>query len=366
MNNYVYNNMPLYGKESSLPMQSFFNNPEILNKNENLRKGPLSEIQTKFIATHKEDCRVAVFSRDGTLAATGSADMSIKILDVSKMHFHNQAKVSSEFGEEFSTVKPVVRTFYDNSAPVNDIDFHPTATLMISCSRDNSIKFFDHEKMIVKRAYNELVEKNNIKSVHFHPSGEYIISGGENPFIRIINVQNFKTFISRDITKQHKGIINQVRYNNDGKIYASCDKRGEIKFWNGQDNRCFRTIKSAHRDCQVFSVSFSEDSKLLLSCGADSTARLWDVSSGSEVLCLTGFKNDDYRSNAVFFHQDQYVLVSDKYSSSVIAFNKNDGQHVRSFIGHSQPIKWICASQSEPAFISCSYDHRARFWGEEF
>ncbi|MES1920842.1 hypothetical protein MHBO_002468, partial [Bonamia ostreae] len=53
-------------------------------------KNPLSAVLTKFIATHKDVCRVGVFSKDGTLAATGSSDTSIKLLDVSKMHFHNQ------------------------------------------------------------------------------------------------------------------------------------------------------------------------------------------------------------------------------------------------------------------------------------
>ncbi|MES1922196.1 hypothetical protein MHBO_003708 [Bonamia ostreae] len=260
-----------------------------------------------------------------------------------------------EFSDDTVSLKPVVRTFYDNVAPVNDLDFHPKATLLISCSQDNSIKFFDHEKMIQKKAYNEIVERKNIRSIQFHPSGEYIISAGDNRFIRIINVQNFKTFISRDSLKQHKHPINQVRYNEDGKTYVSCSKDGQIKFWDGLNNICYRTIENAHGGAPVSSIHFSQNSKLLLSCGPDSTARIWDVGTGQEWLKIQGFRNDSYRSNAVFFHSDAFVLCPDKTSNSIFAFDKNTGKKVRQFLGHSKPVKCLSVSQSEPAFLSCRF-----------
>lgn len=45
--------------------------------------------------------------------ATGSADTSIKLLDVEKMKQYNQNK--SEMGDDFSPSRPVTRTFYDHT-----------------------------------------------------------------------------------------------------------------------------------------------------------------------------------------------------------------------------------------------------------
>jgi cleavage stimulation factor subunit 1 len=57
-------------------------------------------------------CQVAAFSADGEFVATGSADSSIKYLDVDKMHYHTQVKASS--AADFDSSRPVLRTFYDH------------------------------------------------------------------------------------------------------------------------------------------------------------------------------------------------------------------------------------------------------------
>lgn len=44
-----------------------------------------SEYETCYVTSHKGPCRVASYSRDGQLIATGSADASIKILDTERM-----------------------------------------------------------------------------------------------------------------------------------------------------------------------------------------------------------------------------------------------------------------------------------------
>lgn len=120
---------------------------------------------TKFITTHKNACRVAKFSPDGKYVATGSADTSIKLLDVNKMKSYNQTK--SEYGEDFAPARPVTRTFYDHTQvseracicvlmqekAINDLDFHPAVPILISCGKDASIKFYDYSQSTVKRSF---------------------------------------------------------------------------------------------------------------------------------------------------------------------------------------------------------------------
>jgi WD40 repeat protein len=94
----------------------------------------------------------------GRFVATGSADTSIKLLDVERMKIYGQIKTPpagaapATPSEDGGVSHPVTRTFYDNTKPINDLDFHPTADVLVSCSRDCSIKFYDF-KDTLKRAF---------------------------------------------------------------------------------------------------------------------------------------------------------------------------------------------------------------------
>jgi cleavage stimulation factor subunit 1 len=70
----------------------------------------------------------------------------LKLLDVNKMKNR-----SGDAGD-----KPVIRTLYDHTEPVNDLSFHPNGLVLASCSNDQSIKLFDLSKTGVKRAFRYL------------------------------------------------------------------------------------------------------------------------------------------------------------------------------------------------------------------
>jgi cleavage stimulation factor subunit 1 len=93
---------------------------------------------------------VARFSRDGKFIATGSKDTSIKLVDVEKMKVYNQQKADSA-DPKYAPARPVIRTFYDHTGAINDLDFHPFQPILCSASQDKTIKFFDYKAQL-KRA----------------------------------------------------------------------------------------------------------------------------------------------------------------------------------------------------------------------
>ena len=108
---------------------------------ESINPAPTPTFQTCFITTHKNACRVAKFSRDGKLIATGSEDHSIKLLDVDKMKVFNQ-NGNAELNKQNAT-RPVLKTYYHHTDRVNDIDFHPLHPIFCSTPDDKPIQFYD-------------------------------------------------------------------------------------------------------------------------------------------------------------------------------------------------------------------------------
>lgn len=48
---------------------------------------------------------------------------------------------------------PVIRTLYDHMEEVTCLEFHPKEPVLVSGSRDNTIKMFDISKASVKKAF---------------------------------------------------------------------------------------------------------------------------------------------------------------------------------------------------------------------
>lgn len=223
----------------------------------------------QFLATHKHACTVAKFSQDGQFVATGSADCSIKLIEVKKIHYFSLIK--GESSEDYTGARPVIRNFYDHHSIINDLDFHPIEPFLVSGSKDCTIKFFDHVKPNQKRAYRHIIDTHPVRSVNFHPSGDFLLAGTEHPMIRLYDVNTFQAYICPEVKHHHLGPITQVRYAPQGNVYASASKDGSIKLWDVVSNRCVNTIKNAHNGEIVSSVQFSPSGKYLLSSGANCT-----------------------------------------------------------------------------------------------
>jgi cleavage stimulation factor subunit 1 len=67
----------------------------------------------KFVTSHRNVVRCAKFTPDGKYVASGSADTSIKLLDVQKMMTSTQQRTDGGI-EEVNMSRPVVRVFYDH------------------------------------------------------------------------------------------------------------------------------------------------------------------------------------------------------------------------------------------------------------
>ena len=50
-------------------------------------------------------------------------------------------------------------------------------SVLASGSRDCTVKFYDYSKPSVKRSYRSITDVVGINSIHFHPSGDYMLVG---------------------------------------------------------------------------------------------------------------------------------------------------------------------------------------------
>lgn len=246
---------------------------------------------SKFTTSHKGFIRAAAISKDGSIVATASEDTSIKLLDIGRALNYEVVKGERPMDETGSLgqqnpSRPVIRTYYDHQGPINDVCFHPSRSFLASCSQDATIKFFEYSRSSTKRAFRTIRESANVRSIDFHPSGDYLLAGTADPLVRLYDCSSFQPFTSSQTSKHHFAAINQVRWSPHATVFASASKDGCIKIWDGRNFSLARSLDCAHSGRSVSSIEFSKDGRFLLSSGQDSTCRLWDVLSGHQVAVL--------------------------------------------------------------------------------
>ena len=70
---------------------------------------------------------------------------------------------------------PVIRTLYDHLEEVTCLAFHPREQLLISGSKDYTVKVFDWSKSSAKKAIKTIQEVEWVRCLGLHPTGDWLV-----------------------------------------------------------------------------------------------------------------------------------------------------------------------------------------------
>jgi len=359
--------------------------PEVTGLNTNVKLGldleyeredqygtspPATQYETHYVTAHKGPVTSAAFTADGRICATGSVDTSIKIIDISRMlakaaqsQIERQAEKDADEGGGMKN-HPVIRTMYDHDLAVNAIGFHPTSAVLISGGEDRRVNLFDYTKSTVKKAYKSIQEVEPVQSIAIHPCGDYVLVATDHPTVRLYDLNTMQCYVGSSHDEQHMGPLTDVNYCPAANLFATSSKDGSWKLWDGVSNRCINTFKQAHEGAEVQSIRFTRNSKFVLTSGKDATARLWELSTGRNIVVYKGATiHQNNHAAAIFNHTEDFVLFPDEKNMAIGCWDSRTGEKMPSLMsGHNNAIRHLVHSPCTPAFLSCSEDYRSRFW----
>ncbi|CAL8096668.1 unnamed protein product [Orchesella dallaii] len=317
--------------------------------------------ETVYVTAHKAPCRSGAITPDGELVATGSVDTSIKILSVERM----LAK-SSDIETAEPQGHPVIRTLYDHNEEVTCLQFHPKEQILISGSKDFTVRLFDYSRTSVKKAFRVLNESSSVNTLSIHPTGDFLLIGTQHPVLRIYDINTSQCFVGSEQTTNHTGEINTTAWSSDGKLFVSGSADGSIKLWDGVSGKCVNTCSEAHEGAEIGSVMFTRNNKYILSSGKDSMVKLWELSTNRSLIAYTGAGatgKPEFLAQATFNHTEEFVMYPDEATISLCVWDaRSASRQTLLSLGHNGPIRCICHSPVSAGFLTCSDDFRARFW----
>jgi WD40 repeat protein/transcriptional regulator with XRE-family HTH domain len=155
----------------------------------------------------------------------------------------------------------------------------------------------------------------------------------------------------------HTDAVYGVTFSPDSKYILTAGGDNTARMWDVQTGKEVHRF-SGHTD-GVIGVAFSPDGKSAVSCGHDKTTRIWDTQTGAEARRFTG---SDGVWSCKFSPDGSYILTGgvDKIAH---LWDVRSGTEVRRFIGHTDIVYGVAFSpDGKYALTAGTGDKTARMW----
>ena len=225
------------------------------------------------------------FSSDGSCIGIGGMDGTVRIFDVSKLHQSSNFNLIKKYdSNSYSALhRPVICTLSSSEGAntinptdsqqtppdiVYEVDFYPLLNVrkhVVSCF-DGGIHLFDFSSKSRKVPLLTVNECFTVRTVQYHPGGQFVLAGGQSAYVRLYDVQKEQGFIAKHGDRDDYD-INQIRWGLNGNVFVSCSQRGDIRLYDGRTMATVNTLRAPHCGKNVTSVRFNTDCKYLLSSG---------------------------------------------------------------------------------------------------
>jgi hypothetical protein len=199
---------------------------------------------------HTNKVFAAAFSPDGATLATGSADQTIRLWNV-------------------TTLQPGL-ILHGHTDAVSSLSWSSVGQVLASASWDRTVKLWDpatgQELATLSGSDEELL------SVAISPDEQWIAAGGADWKVRLWDVKSHEPVA---LLSEHRGAVYALAFGPDSRTLASGSGDETVRIWELESHRTIDVLRG--HGSGVTCMAFTQDGSQLITGVLDGPLRLWDL-----------------------------------------------------------------------------------------
>jgi serine/threonine protein kinase len=243
--------------------------------------------------------------------------------------------------------------YMGHSDQVTTVEWSPNnALLLASGSEDKTARLWSYTNLNSAVRHQQA---NMVYSLNWSPSGQFIVSGGENPTIDVWDTAGGNTIFSYG---GHNQPVYSVKWSPDGSRIVSGSADTSAQVWNASNATPIASYTQHVKT--VWAVAWSPDGSRIASASLDGTVQIWNSNTATNLSTFRDIQSLNVRAVA-WSPNGQYIAFGGD-SKVVQVWNVNTNTIVVSYTGHSGHVEDVKWSPDGTLVASAGQDQTIQIW----
>lgn len=182
---------------------------------------------------------------------------------------------------------------------------------------------------------------------------------------RVDNPQEQHLYKCKYVLRGHRKAVTAAKFSPNGKLLATCSADSTIRLWDARATSTGEPPTFAHLATLeghvegVSDVSWAPDSQMLASASDDKTVRVWNTQTNRVLRILTGHT---HHVTSVDYNFKGNLIVSGSADENVRIWDVKQSKCLRILAAHSDPVSAVQFAPDGTMIGSASHDGLIRLW----
>eukprot|EP01132_Coremiostelium_polycephalum_P000370 gene370-467_t len=251
-------------------------------------------------------------------------------------------------------------TMTGHTKRVNKVKFHPTQSLVFSCSQDKTVRawgYSDKGSQFNKRPpFKKYLD--DVTGISLHPLGDYLAACSLDRTWDLFDINSGEVLLSRT---GDQGGYQSLSFHPDGMILATGSQNRLVSIWEVNKEAPVATLEG--HTSAVNSISFSENGYMMATSDS-TTVKLWDLRKLKEVQTINADQGSIFTSVSFDF-SGNYLAIGGT-NLKICNVIRKAGQPplsiIKTFNDHTDTITDLSWSQNSSFITTTSLDNNLKIW----